>query len=137
GENPTISEYEIDAVLKAENCLLVAVSDRISEYGPSGLIVFRATGDTLIIESFALSCTILGKQVEYAILSALGRIASERRCARIEFNYLKTPRNQLMPAFLQQFAERGLETAYVVSVQNLEAQIYKVAVNPGAWTVTD
>ena len=136
GEKPTISESEIDAVLKAENCFLVAVSDRISEYGPSGLIVFRATADTLTIESFALSCTVLGKQVEYAILSVLGRIASERRCARIEFKYLKSPRNQLMPAFLQQFAERGLETAYVVSVQNLEAQINKVAVNPGAWTVT-
>ncbi|MBV9268741.1 MAG: hypothetical protein JO061_21410, partial [Acidobacteriaceae bacterium] len=135
GENPIISEHEIDAVLRSARCLVISVSDRISDCGPSGLIAFSISGDVLIVNRFALSCRVLGKQVEYAAVSALASIAAERACTRIEFAYVETPRNQPMVAFLQQVARRSREGAYVLPAGDVEAKIIQTAVNPSAWTL--
>jgi hypothetical protein len=136
GEKPAISQTEIDQALRADGCILAAVQDRISDYGQAGLIVFRSANDELIVESMALSCTVLGKQVEYAILSALGRIAAGLRCAKVVFEYRASGRNQPMLAFLQQVSERESDTRYAIGVGEIEARIEKVAVNPSAWSVT-
>ena len=136
GERPAISEAEVDTLIGSEGCILVTVSDRISEYGCSGLVVFHSMEDTFVVESMALSCTILGKQVEYAVLSALGRIAAGRHAVRMVFEFHPSGRNQPMLAFLQQAADRESDTRYVLPTGAIEARIGAVAVNPGAWTVT-
>jgi hypothetical protein len=137
GEKPAISQGEVDAFMASENCLLVSVSDRISDYGASGLVAFRAAGNGLLVESMALSCTVLGKQVEYAILSTLARLATERGVDRIVFQYHPSGRNQPMLAFLDQIAERESDTLHVLRASAADAKIREVAINPGAWSVTE
>lgn len=136
GEKPTVSASEVDAVLSAEGCLLVGVADRISDYGPSGLVVYRSAEGRLIVESLALSCTVLGKQVEYAILSALGAIASGRGCTAIAFQFHPTGRNQAILAFLRQIADSKSDTCYVLDPAAIPDRIAQSAANPGAWTLS-
>jgi hypothetical protein len=137
GERPAISQAEVDAFMAFENCLLVSVADRISDYGPSGLVAFRTVENGLLVESMALSCTVLGKQVECAILSALARLAFERGVDRILFQYHSSGRNQPMLAFLDQIAERESDMLYLLRASAAEAKIREVAINPGAWSVTE
>jgi hypothetical protein len=136
GEKPTIANAEVDALVESEACILVSVADRISDYGRSGLVVFRSDGETLAVDNLALSCTVLGKQVEYALLSFLSRAAAERGCARIIFEYRPSGRNQPLLSFLQQATDRESETRYALPAGDVDARVAKVAVNPGAWTVT-
>lgn len=133
GERPTISEPEVNSVLSSGSCLLVSVTDRISEYGTSGLIASRPVEGALVVDTFALSCTVLGKQVEHAVASEIGRMAMAGQCARIVFEYHPSGRNQPIRAFLQQIADRESETRYAIPTGEVESRIARIAINPGAW----
>lgn len=135
GENPTISEAEINAVLTSQNCMLISVTDRLSNYGPSGVVIAQAAGEALIVEALSLSCTVLGKQVEHAVLSALAQITAERQLTSIVFAYRPSGRNQPMLAFLKSIANRGSDQNYVLPLKDVGTRSSKAAVAPGAWCV--
>jgi hypothetical protein len=135
GEDPDIAEAEIDRLVESESCMLVSVSDRVSDNGISGLVAFRPAENSMVVERMALSCTVLGKQVEYAVLSALARIATERHLATISFEFCESGRNQAMLRFLQSVADVESDKRHVVSVSLVEDRIRAAATRAGAWTV--
>jgi hypothetical protein len=135
GEKRDIRDSEIDALLDSGGCMVITVSDRLSDHGPSGVITFRAKGDTLIVESLALSCAVMGKQVEYAVLSGLAKIASERNLKNLVFEYSPTERNQPMLSFLRSIAVGETETRYVLPAAAAEARVTSAAVSAGAWSL--
>ena len=135
GEDPNIGDAEIDALVESESCMLLSVSDRVSDNGISGLAAFRSVDDSMVVERMALSCTVLGKQVEYAVLSALAMIATERHLATVIFKYFESGRNQEMLRFLQSVADGDSDKRYVVPVSLVEDRIRAAATNAGAWTV--
>jgi hypothetical protein len=135
GEKRDIDDAEIDTLLESGGCMVITVSDRLSDHGPSGVITFRAKGDTLIVESLALSCAVMGKQVEYAVLTGLARIASERNLTNLAFEYAPTGRNQPMLTFLRSVADGESETRYVLPAAATEARITSAAVSAGAWSL--
>lgn len=135
GEKRDLSDSEVDRLLHSDGCLLISVSDRLSNYGPSGVVSFRAQSDSLDIEALALSCPVLGKQVEYAVISALARIAAERRCRKVSFEHRPSGRNQIMSTFLKSVSEEESQTRYVLPVAEAEEKIAKAAVAPGTWTL--
>ncbi len=135
GEKRDLSEDEIDRLLASGWCMRIVVSDRLADYGISGILACRPTADALIVEAMSLSCTVLGKQVEYAVFSALTEIASDLRVARILFEFSATERNQPTHRFLQSVADRVSDTRFVVPLELAEARLRSAAVSPGAWTV--
>src|SRR5579863_2032996 len=75
GEKRDISESEVDELIASETCMLVRVADRLSDFGLCGLVHFTPS-ETLHVKTMALSCRVLGKQVEHATVSALTEVAS-------------------------------------------------------------
>ena len=135
GEQPHISDREVSAAIASERCALVSVFDRIAEHGPSGVLAYHDTPDALVVDWMSLSCTVLGKQVEFALLSALAQIAAGRGRLKIAFEYRPSPRNQPIQAFLEAVADRESGTYFSFPASEAEARINALAVNPGAWTI--
>jgi predicted enzyme involved in methoxymalonyl-ACP biosynthesis len=135
GERPFLQDEEIERMLQDKDCLLISVADRLAEYGPTGFVLFHVTGKDLIVEAMALSCLVLGKQAEFATLSALARHAAGQGLARIVFQYKAAPRNQPMQEFLEAIAVSEPALGYAVNVADIEDKINQSAVNPGAWTL--
>ena len=135
GEKPNVPDGYVEQLLESRNCFVIWVSDRLSDYGPCGFVCFQESHGTLLIDSMALSCIVLGKQVEYAVLSALALYAADDSLARIVFEYTPSSRNEPMRTFLQSVADRESDNRYVVAVSTLETKIKTVAANPGAWTL--
>jgi hypothetical protein len=134
GENPTISEHEVNHILQSEHCYLVNVSDRLSDYGASGLIAGRAADDILIIHAMSLSCTVLGKQVEYALLSGLAKIASAQQLRRIDFEFRPSGRNQPTLAFLKlATATTTIESHFTLPVNAIDSRVQQIALAPNQW----
>lgn len=136
GEKPYLSDGEIGQMMADRNCLLISVSDRLAEYGVSGFVLFREANRDLVVDEMALSCLVLGKQAEFAVLMALSHYAAERGLARLAFAFTASDRNQPMQEFLESIAFSQPSGGYVVSVADVEDQIGRAAVKPGAWTVT-
>ena len=135
GQNTDLPDGEIDRLLGSGGCMRIVVSDRLANYGVSGILALRPTPDALIVESMSLSCTVLGKQVEYAVLSALRGIASDLKLGKILFQFNPTDRNQPTLRFLQSLADRVSDLQFVVPVVVAEERLRAAAVNAGAWTI--
>ena len=135
GQKTDLPDEEINRLLAAGWCMRVVVSDRLANYGVSGILALRPTPDALIVDSMSLSCTVLGKQVEFAVLAALTEIASDLKVGKILFEFNPTERNQPTRRFLDSVADRVSDTQFVVPVANAAARLQTAAVSAGAWTV--
>jgi len=135
GQKRDLSEQAIDRLLATGWCMRITVSDRLASYGISGILALRPTPEALIVDSMSLSCTVLGKQVEYAVLSALTEIATDLKVANILFEFNPTDRNQATIRFLQSVADRVSDSQFVVPVALAEGRLRAAAVNAGAWTI--
>lgn len=136
GQKPHLTDEEIERMVEGRDCLLVSVSDRLADYGTTGFVLFRETNHEMAVEEMALSCVVLGKQAEFAVLSALGRYALEHGLTKFIFGYTPSDRNQPTQEFLESVAVDEPGVGYVVNVADVEGQISRAAVKPGAWTVT-
>jgi FkbH-like protein len=95
--------------------LRVRVSDRFGDYGLVGAIVAQNVGTTLLVDNLMLSCRVLGRGVEHAMLRRLGKLAEELRLPDVSLPYIATARNVPAVAFADsiaaEFAERKPEGA--------------------------
>jgi hypothetical protein len=136
GERPFLEENEIKQMLSDRICLLVSVSDRLAKYGYTGFVLFRENNQEMVVDEMALSCVVLGKQAEFAVVSALSRYAAARGLLKIVFHYSPTERNQPMLVFLESIATNHPGVGYVVSVSEIERRITESSVKPGAWNIS-
>jgi len=97
------SEAEIQRLCRpgGAECLAVHVKDRFGDYGLVGVIIFKADSDAITVDTFLLSCRVLGRGVEHRMLARLGEIARERGLDRIKVPYMPTQKNRPAPDFLE------------------------------------
>jgi FkbH-like protein len=74
-------------------CLRANVSDRFGDYGLVGVMIFGTRGEALAIDSFLVSCRVLGRGVEHAMLAHLGKIAQARGLKTIEAHFIPSKKN--------------------------------------------
>ncbi len=95
------SPQEIEQLCSSNyECLGVEVSDRFGDYGLVGVLLFTTDKDSLIVDTFLLSCRVLGRGVEYKMLARLGEIAGQRGMAQVKLAYVQTEKNQPAINFL-------------------------------------
>jgi FkbH-like protein len=82
-------------------CLTVDVSDRFGEYGLTGVVLFGAEGDALVIDTLLLSCRVLGRGVEHRVMDWLAQEAGRRGLSFVEARFVPTAKNQPARAFLE------------------------------------
>jgi FkbH-like protein/FkbM family methyltransferase len=88
-------ESEIRNFLKSERAagLAVRVADRFGDYGLVGVLMYETEGDRYKVDTLLLSCRVLGRGVEHALVSWLGKRAVKEGKRFIEFPYVPTGRN--------------------------------------------
>lgn len=81
----------------------INVSDRFGDNGITGEIILCPTGmDTMSIDTFLLSCRILGKGIEYAFLDTILNLIADKGCKTVEATFLETPKNEQVADFYEQ-----------------------------------
>jgi amino acid adenylation domain-containing protein/FkbH-like protein len=81
--------------------LTVTVSDRFGDYGLVGVLALGASGEALQVDTFLLSCRVLGRGVEHRMLRKLGEIAQGRALARVDVQFLPSKKNAPALTFLE------------------------------------
>jgi FkbH-like protein len=89
--------------------LTVSVRDRFGDYGQTGLVMYEAANDSLRVHNLLLSCRVLGKGVEHAMLRRLGEIALAESLPAVEIAFLPTPKNAPARDFLRSLDGRYRE----------------------------
>jgi FkbH-like protein len=93
---------QIREALNTDSSRILAafVRDRYGDYGQVGLVKFEPVEDALQVRDFLLSCRVLGKGVEHAMVARLGQIALARSLSALEISFVSTPKNTPAHDFL-------------------------------------
>jgi FkbH-like protein len=96
------SAEEIARYIRQKNSInwIIEVKDRFGDYGIAGLLLGRKSQSTLVLETFLLSCRVLGRNVEESILSELKNYCIVQGLDNVLALYQQTPKNKPIINFL-------------------------------------
>ncbi len=105
------TEEEIQSLLKDScvKCWVIEVEDRFGDYGLTGVVITRDTDETVFLDTFLLSCRILGRGVENAILDCIGKYCGEKGVKCLQARFYPTPKNKPFRAFLDSAGWEAIE----------------------------
>jgi len=97
------SEADLQILLTdgIHECFTVTVSDRFGDYGLVGLLIFSVHDTDLVIDTFLLSCRVLGRGVEHRVMAWLGEAALARNARFIDSAFVHTKKNSPARQFLE------------------------------------
>ncbi|MEO8888174.1 MAG: HAD-IIIC family phosphatase [Jatrophihabitantaceae bacterium] len=92
------SEADIRGLIADQEYLVRAmrVGDKFGDYGLVGVAILHATGDAWEIDTFLMSCRVLSRGVETALLARLAAEAGAGGASALVGRYLPTPKNPMV-----------------------------------------
>jgi len=99
--NLTTRRYSTADVLRIAHdpgwvTLTVSLADRFGDNGLISVVLARADGDALEIDTWLMSCRVLKRGVEQLVLNRLGEAAAARGARVLRGTYVPTPKNGLV-----------------------------------------
>ena len=96
--NLTTKRYTEQQISDLSKCpgwqvLSIRVKDRYADNGLVGIAITHDAGDTCTVDTFLLSCRVIGRTVETALLSYLADRARERGAKNLEGWFIPTKKN--------------------------------------------
>ncbi|HZV33479.1 MAG TPA: HAD-IIIC family phosphatase, partial [Verrucomicrobiae bacterium] len=127
------SENDFQAILHSgkQEVLTVSVKDRFGTYGLVGVMVYEPKAGALEVETFLLSCRVLGRGVECQMVRRLGQAALARGLARVDLQFVSSEKNQPAFSFLEKIGSRFRQGTSGGYVYRLPAE-YAAGVAPDA-----
>ncbi|MBF0178040.1 MAG: hypothetical protein HQL63_14520 [Magnetococcales bacterium] len=74
----------------------VRLRDRLDDHGLISVVICRTLGQEWEIDTWLMSCRVIGRRVEEAVCGQLVRWARERGMVALRGRYRPTPRNALV-----------------------------------------
>jgi FkbH-like protein/non-ribosomal peptide synthase protein (TIGR01720 family) len=112
------TERELESFIAGTGavCYAVEVSDRFGDYGLVGVVIAYEKGLKLSIDTWLLSCRVLGRNIEEAILIGLGKYAKEKGYQTLEAKYYPTAKNGPFLEFIQRTGWKnvGEDTGWIL-----------------------
>lgn len=116
-------------------CLCGSLSDRFGENGIVSVVIARCEGDTAHIELWLMSCRVLKRDMELAMLDELVRQCRERGIPRIIGYYYKTAKNSMVAQlyssfgfFCDELSENG-DSVWSLDISRYEKKNHVIRVN--------
>jgi FkbH-like protein len=79
----------------------VAARDRFGDHGIIGVLVLRLAGDACTIDTFLLSCRVIGRGIEDAMVAFVAREATSAGAGLIVGEFFATPKNKAAAGFYE------------------------------------
>lgn len=85
------------------------MSDKYGSQGLAAVVILKYSGDTALIDTFLMSCRVMGRQAEDVLLEAVRTRAAGRGAVRLAGTYIKTAKNSPVEDFYDRsgFTETG------------------------------
>lgn len=84
-------------------CLCGRLADKFGDNGIVSVVIGRCEGDTLHVELWLMSCRVLKRDMELAMLDELAKKCRERGIYRIVGYYYKTAKNSMVSKLYETF----------------------------------
>ena len=88
----------------------VTLADKFGDLGIVSVIILQQRADTLDVDSWLMSCRVLGRTVEQFAMNRVVEIARDLGCASIVGTYVPSAKNAMVKGFFAQFGFEAVET---------------------------
>jgi FkbH-like protein len=105
--------------MPAWQVLSIRVRDRFGDHGLVGVAITRDEGEVCEIDTLLLSCRVIGRTVETALLSYLSHAAAKRGRQRLSGKFLPTRKNAPAKEF---YSQHGFQ----LHAQNGEGSLWEL-----------
>ena len=124
------TEQQVAEMAAQSDCqvLAIKVKDRFGDHGLVGVAITRDEADTCEIDTFLLSCRVIGRSVETALLAHIAQMAAARNRRRLLGKFLPTKKNAPARDFYAQHGFQRLEENEGGSVWSLSLQQNTIAI---------
>lgn len=99
------AEFEAWCAEAGRECYTFSVADCYGDYGLTGVVTVETRGGRRVVEDFVMSCRVLGKAVEDAILA---EVLSREPGLELEMVCIPTPKNAPIREFVDRIAPNGV-----------------------------
>jgi FkbH-like protein len=115
--NLTTRRYTEDAIarlIEADDSIVATFSlrDIFGDSGLVGIALLRVESTTAVLDSFLLSCRVIGRRAESAFFNTLLRVLRARGVDRVRGEFIPTAKNKLAESFLTDHAFAASDGAY-------------------------
>ncbi len=106
------TEPEVEALIDDRKAftLQVRLTDDLGDNGMISVIICRQQGNRWLIDTWLMSCRVLGRRVEEAVLNEIAHHARELGITEIEGAYVPTSRNQMVAEHYSKLGFKHIET---------------------------
>ena len=140
------NQFNLCAIRRSENeirenlergdgkCLVVRVVDRFGDYGLVGAVMYRMEADRCNVDAMMLSCRVLGRGVEHAVVAEIGRRGLKAGKEYVEFAFRQTEKNLPALDFMTSIGARYRNesgTSWIVPAERLASVEYVPDDRPG------
>jgi FkbH-like protein len=95
------------------------IEDKFGDYGITGaFVVNKENPEEWVMDTFLLSCRVIGRGVEEGILDYIVNDAKKNNVKRLIGNFIPTKKNKPSESFLQNFGFKKEGNHWVYSLEN-------------------
>ncbi len=105
------NELQVITDSTSESILILNVKDKYGDYGLVGACFYKLVDDNLAVTHLAISCRVLGKNVEYELIDHLCELALSRQCKHIQIDFISSERNAPAKLFLESIVNDTSQSA--------------------------
>lgn len=77
----------------------IRVADRFGDQGLIGVAILRVTADVGVVDTFLMSCRVMNRRVEHALMSVIADHARRLGCRELRGQYIPTAKNGMVREF--------------------------------------
>ena len=102
-------------------------NDKFGDSGITGLCIIRfdKIQRTALIDTFLMSCRIIGRNIEYAFLDFIIDILKKNKTSYLKANYIRTPKNEHVNNFYDSCSFSLIKSDSNIKEYNLWIKDYK------------
>ena len=130
------SEQDIMATAQDPKCRVytLRLRDRFGDHGLVGVAMIRIDGTTWDIDTFLLSCRVIGRTVETAFLATVAAEARRSGAERLRGTFIATKKNAPVKEFYR--AHGFVSTDSQDGLTRWELDLRRGAISPPSWVTT-
>lgn len=119
------SESDIRSSMEKNSSLVYYVSakDRLCDNGIIGVIILKTKDEECLIDTFLLSCRVIGLTIEQSMLAFIQEKAQERGCKVLIGEYIPTKKNKLVADFYEKAKFKKInDSHFTLDLNNQDIQ---------------
>ena len=120
--NFTTKRYKINDIKnlnKNSLAFLVELKDDYGEHGIISLVILKVDNCSLIVDTFLMSCRIMGRYLENWILNSIKKIALSKKCTNVFFEFTETQKNQVAMTFIKENNFKIIKSNKLLNIKNI------------------